>query len=361
MSGKTTIKDVAKKAGVSIATVSFVLNNHPGEVISDKVKRRVQRVARQLDYHPSAAAAGLARKRTKNLSVIFYRAPSMVANQFYSYVIEGIIKETIERDYNILFSYVNTEYKSSDDLPKIIHEKNTDGVLFIREISPKMVRDIESRGIPVVAIDNFPPLRGLHTVLIDNQRGGELAAEHLIGLGHRRIGMLTATLERPSLRDRSEAFARTLIEAGIPFDKKKQQLLCHSQTYDGGYDRALTALTKDPQLTAFFCANDEIAVGAMRAAHETGRVVPNDVSFIGFDDVILSRFTYPPLTTVAVRKEELGRRAIQRLLEQIQDPKKKSGEPELVPVDLVVRGTTAPAALQAPTARSRRNARVAAG
>jgi len=104
MAKKPTIKDVASRAGVSIATVSFVLNKHPGEVISEGVKKKVWAAARALDYHPSATAAGLARKRTRNVAIIFYKDEETISNQFYSFVIQGAIKEAIEKHYNLLFS-----------------------------------------------------------------------------------------------------------------------------------------------------------------------------------------------------------------------------------------------------------------
>jgi DNA-binding LacI/PurR family transcriptional regulator len=151
MTKRATIKDVAKKAGVSIATVSFVLNKHPNEVISDKVKKRVWAAARQLDYHPSAAAAGLARKRTRNVSIIFYLDESPISNHFYSFVIQGAVKEAMEREYHLLFSYMDSPYKGPADLPKVIQERNAEGVLFMRQIHPKLVKDIQQRGLPVVA------------------------------------------------------------------------------------------------------------------------------------------------------------------------------------------------------------------
>jgi DNA-binding LacI/PurR family transcriptional regulator len=116
---RSTIRDVAKAAGVSTATVSFVLNEHPGEVISEKVRLRVRQVARELDYHPSASAAGLARKRTRNVAIIFYRWDTAISNQFYSFVVQGAIKEAIEQEHNLLFSDLNRAYRGHADLPKV--------------------------------------------------------------------------------------------------------------------------------------------------------------------------------------------------------------------------------------------------
>src|SRR5271170_6138011 len=122
MSSHPTIKDVAKKAGVSITTVSFVLNNRADVVISEEVKKRVLKVARDMDYHPSAMAAGLAGKRTRNLGVIFYQQDYIISNPFYSFVISGIVKETNEKGFNLFFSYVDTAYDGYQSLPQIIRE-----------------------------------------------------------------------------------------------------------------------------------------------------------------------------------------------------------------------------------------------
>ena len=340
MTKRTTIKDVAKKAGVSIATVSFVLNKHPNEVISEKVKKRVWRAAKSLDYHPSATAAGLARKRTRNVSIIFYRDQSAIPNQFYSFVIKGAIQEAMQREYHLLFSFVDTAYKSHDDLPKVIKERNAEGALFMRQISPPMIRDIKRRGLPVVTIDHYPAMRNVHSLQIDNRRGGQLAAEHLLGLGHTRIAVLQGALERPSISERMTGFRETLQKHGVSFSERNNVLLAKGLTFEDGYAKTLAALKRGKNLTALFCANDEMAAGALKAARELGVVVPRDLSVIGFDNVTMSDFIDPPLTTIGVEKEELGRRAMARLIELVEGNDGKAKR-ETVPVKLVLRESTA--------------------
>jgi DNA-binding LacI/PurR family transcriptional regulator len=353
MSKRPTIKDVAKKAGVSIATVSFVLNKHPNEVISDKVKKRVWAAARQLDYHPSATAAGLARKRTRNVAIIFYLDEGIISNQFYSFVIQGAIKEAMDRNYHLLFSYMDAPYHGAADLPKVVQERNAEGVLFLKQIEPKMVRDIQSRGLPVVAIDHFPAMKQLSSMQIDNRRGGFIAAEHLVGLGHRNLGILQAAADRPSIAARVAGFRAALQKHGVSFGARTNVLDCKSLTFEAGYERVLRSLKRDPRLTALFCVNDEMAAGALRAAHGLGLSVPRDLSVVGFDDITMSNYTDPPLTTVGVVKDELGRRAIARLVELVEDPSVKNGT-ETVGVDLVVRASTAEPPGSASRSRKRR-------
>lgn len=337
---RSTIRDVAERAQVSTATVSFVLNNNPNEAISDKVKKRVLEAAAALSYHPSATAAGLKRKHTHNVGLIFYKEDDAIANQFYSYVVQGAVKEAVERDYNLLFSFMGSSYTGFNDLPKVIRERNVEGVLFIRQTLPKMIRDLQSFGLPIVAIDNTPRIKGIDSLQIDNRLGAGLAAAHLVELGHRRLAFLGPVEAPPSVEERAEGFTERATSFGAP----KPQLISAAEfNFDAAYAATLKALkTKGkPPPTAIFCANDLMAAGALRAAREAALHVPRDLSVIGFDDIAMSRYTDPPLTTIGVVKEHLGRRAMGLLIERIQGSTAKT-QAELAPVSLVLRSSTAP-------------------
>lgn len=338
MASHPTIKDVAKKAGVSITTVSFVLNRRPGVTIREAVKKRVLEAARELHYHPSALAAGLAGRRTRNLGLVFYQQENTVSNQFYSFIVEGIIKETMEREYNLLFSYRMGAYGGYQDLPKAVREKNVDGVLFMNRVDPEMVKDIRSRKIAVVLIDNFPSIPGVDSVQIDNRKGAALAVEHLAQLGHRQIGMLVAGRDRPSVRDRERGFREACERLGLSL--REEFVVSGEQlTFGEGYDQARALLKRSRRPTALFCANDEMAAGALRAAREAGFSVPEDLSVVGFDNITMANYTDPPLTTVSVPKEYLGKLAVLRLVELVEK-KDKDVKTETVPVELQVRGST---------------------
>jgi LacI family transcriptional regulator len=336
---RSTIRDVAERAGVSTATVSFVLNNNPNEVISDKVKKRVLEAAAALSYHPSATAAGLKRKHTHNVGLIFYKEDDAIANQFYSYVVQGAVKEAVERDYNLLFSFMGSSYTGFNDLPKVIRERNVEGVLFIRQTLPKMIKDLQAFGLPIVAIDNTPRIKGIDSLQIDNRLGAGLAAAHLVELGHQRLAFLGPVEPPPSIEERGEGFSERATSFGAP----KPQLISAAEfTFDAAYAATLKALkAKGKALpTAIFCANDVMAAGALRAAREAELRVPHDLSVIGFDDIAMSRYTDPPLTTIGVVKEHLGRRAMGLLIERIQGSTAKVFA-ELAPVSLVLRSSTA--------------------
>lgn len=341
MRKKVTIREVAAEAGVSIATVSFVLNRHPGEGISEKVRRRVLQVAKQLDYHPSAAAAGLARRSTRNIALVFYKDSSTIANQFYSFVVQGVVKETIRRDYNLLFSFVDKTYKAYADLPKVVREKNAEGVLLLRFVSAKMIDDIQKNGVPVLTIDEYPRVANANSLEIDGQSGTRLATEHLLELGHRRLVFMQGSKERPSIQSRAQGFKDAMVAAGIKFSPRVHLIDCGELVFAAGYERGKALLSGAARPTGIVCANDEVAAGVLRAAHELSLVVPKDLSVVGFDDITMANYTDPPLTTIGVDKEQLGSRAVERLIELIE---KKSSEVlhELVPVRLCPRASTAP-------------------
>jgi LacI family transcriptional regulator len=340
MPAKPTIKDVAKKAGVSIATVSFVLNKRHGQVISEKVTKRVWRAAEQLNYHPNASAAGLARKRTHNVALVFYCEPNMISNMFYSFVIQGAVDAAMQAEYNLFFSYVNRPYEGHADLPKVIREANAEGVLFIREVHPRMIADIQKLGLPVVTIDQYPEVKNVDTLEIDNRTGGVLAARHLVELGHTKIGFLGAARQRPSIAQRAAGFMQEL-EQLLPGQRRARWIDCGQFTFEFGYQRASELLSSRHGLTALFCGNDQLAAGVLRAAHELGISIPRELSVMGFDNITMSGLIHPPLTTVGVSKVDLGVRAMQRLLELIEG-KSDAVRRQLVPVELVVRSSTGP-------------------
>lgn len=313
MKKRATIRDVAERAGVSTTTVSFVLNERAGEVISARVRARVLQAAEELEYHPSAAARWLARQRTHNLALVFYRDTATIANAFYSFVLQGIIRETARRQYNLLFSFVDEVYTGSKDLPQAVREGNTEGVLLMHHASPQMVADIRALGIPVAAIDVHPELADVHVIQTDDYLGSELATRHVLELGHRRVGFLHAASERASIARRAEGFLQAtagLETAGL-FD-------CGELTLTAAAARVTELLASSARPTALVCANDELAMGALQAAQALGVDVPRELSLVGFDDIQMSRFMNPPLTTVAVDKEGMGRDAVAALVALVE-------------------------------------------
>jgi DNA-binding LacI/PurR family transcriptional regulator len=336
---RATIRDVAERAGVSTATVSFVLNDNPNESISEAVRSRVLRAARDLAYHANAAAAGLARKRIRNIGIVFYQQDDAITNPFYSFVVQGAVKEAVERNYNLLFSYVDTTYKSFDGLPKMVREKNAEGVLFMWRVHPAMIKDVVALSIPVVLVDTAPRISGVNSFQIDNVNGAQMAGDHLFELGHREIAMLIPKDPVPSIEQRLAGFRAAFEKHDRRFSRSANVIETDGFNYFAAHRATTELLAKKTAITGLFCANDEMAAGALRAAHEAGYEVPRDLSVVGFDDIVMANYTDPPLTTVGVVKEHMGRRAMARLIELVEgvDARVKV---ELAPVKLVIRGST---------------------
>jgi LacI family transcriptional regulator len=341
-SGRITIRNVAEAAGVSIATVSFVLNDRPGQVISAPVRKKVLAAAQRLNYAPSAAAATLARKQTTNVAIIFYRNDHLITNPFYSFVVQGAIKQAAASGFNILFSFMHDEYKGIADLPKLIREKNAEGVLFMQSVSPKLISELHERQVATVAVDCHPYLDEVDSVYVDNHGGARLACEHLIEKGHRNIVMLTAPSDVPSLEDRRGGFLQAMEAAQLEHEEETVIVEAKEFNFLAGYEEALLIFKNRPEVTGIFCANDEMASGVLRAAHKSGRNIPQDLSVVGFDDIMMSYYIDPPLTTIGFDKEDMGRRAMARLLALVgkQDDDVVH---EVLGVELVERASTGPA------------------
>src|SRR5581483_4526871 len=171
--------------------------------------------------------------------------------------------------------------------------KNVDGLLVIGRTEPKMVQDLKSRGVALVAIDNFPFLKGVDTVHADNKQGAVLAVEHLAQLGHKQIGLLTIAKGRPSIEQRKEGWQAALTRLSLAAPETSV-LEADNLSFHAGHERTREFLKKNKKVTALFCVNDETAAGAIRAAHEAGLKVPGDLSVVGFDNIIMSNYTEPP-------------------------------------------------------------------
>jgi DNA-binding LacI/PurR family transcriptional regulator len=223
----------------------------------------------------------------------------------------------------------------------MVREKNTEGLLFLRDTAPRMVKDIEARGIKVVLVDAAPAIRSAHSIQSDSWRGGEIVAEHLFGLGHRRAVVVSGPLERPTVRARVDGFFGKMAELGADLDPKKSLLVPKVGDYEGTCASVRKHFESHRDVTALFCTNEEIASGALRALGLLGLEVPNDVSVVGFDDTVIARCTDPPLTTIQVAKNLLGRRAVAMLIDLVEN-RPPADKTVNVGVDLLERASTAP-------------------
>lgn len=328
------MREVAERAGVSVTTVSHIINDT--RPVRDELRRRVTVAMSELGYQPNALARSLRRKQTRTLGLI---VPDS-ANPFFAEVARGIEDTSFEHGYTVILC--NSDGNLAEELLyiNVLVEKQVDGILFVAAgASAEHIRALLTRGMPLVVVDREVPGVVIDRVFTDNTRGGRLAAQHLLELGHRRIGCITGPPGVSLSADRINGFWQILAENDIPIDEKL--IVKGDFQYEGGYQAARFLLALEYPPTAIFACNDLMAIGATSAALEWGWQVPADLSVIGFDDVRLASFTNPSLTTIAQPKHDMGVLAATMLLDRIHQPHLPPRR-RLLETKLIVRQSTAP-------------------
>lgn len=332
-----TIKDVAKRANVSIATVSLVIHNH--ERISPETRLRVNKAIKDLNYHPSRSARGLASKKTGNIGFIVTEDHFLRSEPFYTRIFLGTEFEARQNEYYILLTTIPADFKKGDKLPRCVLERNVDGVIIAGKVPQDIITELEGYEVPLAFVDYYPPAENFPVVLIDNFSGGLQATQHLINLGHKNIAFIGGDIHHPSIRDRFQGYKVALENAEIEFDSNKCVVDEDYPARENGYNAAKRLAEKSKDITAVFTCNDAMAIGVMQYFKETGYKIPDDISLIGFDDVEADLALDPPLCTISVPKIEMGVE-VMRLMNDILKDKNRSPKKVLVPVEIVKRGST---------------------
>ncbi|HHY63236.1 MAG TPA: LacI family DNA-binding transcriptional regulator [Bacillota bacterium] len=343
-----TIEDVARRAGVSASTVSRTLNNKGR--ISAETRRRVIEAARELEY-PVSADAGLSRRRTNRIGILFdRRLHSLVADPFYGLVMVGVEEWLRDEGYQVFFSTFSDREADMAMISEFAAERPVDGLIMAGcDIDLDCIRKAVFMGMPLVLVDNNIVEPKVPCVMTDNTAGAREAVEHLISLGHEEIGFVSGPMTHSSLYERYQGYRQAMEANGLLV--RSDMVIAYEDVADydvnGGYKAAERLLKRSPRPTAIFAGNDSMAIGVMKAAQELGLVVPDDLSVVGFDDIELAAHTTPALTTVRVHKRELGYHAARLLLESID------GDPDRIPykiavcTELIVRESTCPRRLDA--------------
>lgn len=309
MAKQVTIQDVAAEAGVSLQTVSRVINGKPD--VAEETRKRVWQVARRLGYRPSSIARSLVLRRTYTLGLI----TCPVNDQFRAEVITGAEREARVRGY--VFVLAITDGKP-DDVPlmyNLMLERQVDGLLlFAPSVSPQASLDFE---IPVVSLAYRVASEHVINVDVDNVDGAYQAVRHLTSLGHRRVGIVAGPPGWHAAADRTEGARRALAEVGQSLDSSWVET-ASDWTLDAGYSAAHALLTRHPDCTALFCHNDWIALGAYRALKELGQRIPDDVSVVGYDDLPICEYVSPPLASVRQPSFALGELLVQLLVGAVE-------------------------------------------
>lgn len=324
-----TIKDIAKLANVSQSTVSKALNRRPD--VSEHTRNRIVEIAEEHHFIPNAFGKGLKRRTTENVGVIFCReSQPLSGNPFYSRVLEGIEGELAINNYNLVLHLIPENYKV--DLPKMVRERQVDGLILVGVLKQDFINSIVSKNIPVVLVDPKILTENMSQILIDNEHGAFIATQYLIRLGHRRIGFISGDIERLSFKQRYDGYVKSLKYGNVPFNSE----LISTGGLEQGYEHVKKLLGLEQRPTAIFAANDINAIYGYRAIMDLNFRVPDDISIVGFDDIELSRISAPPLTTLRVYKEEMGSIAVRTLIKIINSEIERPVT-TLIPVKLIER------------------------
>jgi DNA-binding LacI/PurR family transcriptional regulator len=337
MRRRPTSADVAAAAGVSRTTVSFVLNGRTDVKIPAATRERVLQAAERLGYHPHAAARQLAGGRMHVIGLVLRQSPEQVASDaVLAETLRGLAAAARLEGFRVIVEPMPPD--GTDEYATLLRARHADGLIVSgpRADDPSLV-ELVREGFPVVLQGHLPDVQ-VASVDVDNVSGARGAVEHLLSCGHRRIACITnAPTVYTAAGERRAGYRAALEAAGLPYDE--------SLVAEGGFDApsgraAVLELVARTEFTAAFIASDVVALGAIGGLREAGRRVPDDVSVVGFDDIPLSAYFDPPLTTVRLPAFELGQAAGRTLLDQIAE--REVPNRTLLPTELITRASTAP-------------------
>lgn len=347
---KVTIKEIAKEAGVSIGTVSRVVNQKD-EGVGQETRKRVLDVIARLNYQPNTLARALITNQSKIIGLIL---PD-ISNPFFPLLTRGIEDCARDAGYRIFLCNTDDDTAKEREYIRVLKEHRVDGIIFTSTVmaTPSEYLELRDLNIPVVVMDRRITdksaddehgasgvdggIEGVNGVFVDNIGGAYAATQHLIALGHRKIGCITGPLSSRNACDRLEGYEQALRDAGIA---PSPEWICQGDYKPAkGYEAAGRLIDKG--IRAIFASNDLMAFGVYRAASERGLSIPEDLSVVGFDGILQSEFMMPPLTTVIQPTYEVGRAAM-TLLRRAMANQAASGESVELFAELAVRGSTAP-------------------
>lgn len=346
---RMTLKAVADYLGVSHTTVSMVINNHPR--ISPKTRQRVLEAIRKFNFYPNLAARHLVRSRTDTIGVVgtMFAEPYTVA-PYYVEILHGLETETRALRVDLKLYNATGEAEDYENLyRKIVGERRTDAVVLLSTpFSAKVLETFQTEGVPIVVFRpqsrDFTLPISVPLLEMDDAAGFESVVQHLLDLGHRRIGLINGPSHWTFCRDRRLGYEKALRERGVeikPQYMRSVEKEAGALTAQTGEELATQLLREHPEITALACVADLVAWGAIRAARRLGRRVPQDLSVTGYDDVYLAKLADPPLTTVRQPLFEMGREAA-RLAKQLACGEPVPAGPRYFSTELRVRESTAP-------------------
>lgn len=329
-----TMRDVAERAGVSIKTVSRVVNEQ-GE-ITEATRQKVLTVIDELSYRPNLLARGLVTQRTHTVGLVI----GDITNPFFSEVARGVQDVARTEGYNIFLANTDALPEDERKVLRSMADHAVDGIIiFPSPETETTIGEMASRTLPFVLVNHWLAHDHVGLVTTDLYTGSRLAVDHLAAKGHEHIGMLAGpNIAVGSNRGRRlQGFRDGLAAHGLPENPDYIQI--SPGTLEGGLSQGLALLTQHPQITAIFTYNDLLAMGALQACRQLGKRVPEECALVGFDDILMASLVHPPLTSVRIDKSTLGQQAMVQLLAMIRTPDQPPA-PITLGIDLVIREST---------------------
>lgn len=329
-----TMHDVAKEADVSIATVSRVINGADG--VSNKLEQRVNQAMRKLHYHPSSLARSLKQQKSMSVGILI----PLLEHPSYSRMASSIEKKLFDLGYHGLICNSEEDEDRENAYIEMLLRKRVDGIIINSSARhPKYLSEIRKNNVPIVLFDRSLTGISCNQVFCDNSLGGYTGIQHLVELGHERIGVIGGPTYPEVMTRRIQGTREAIADFGID-DDPNLLITADTQLFDTGYEAAHQLLGLSSPPTAIFALMDVAAVGVMHAAAEMGIRIPEDLSIMGYDDLPIASYMMPPLTTVAQPFVEMGEKAVELLLNSIAIP---DLEPQkaVLSTELVIRGSTA--------------------
>ncbi len=334
MAAKVTIRDVAKRAGVSVASVSYAINNV--DKINSETRQRILKVIDEMNYKPSLTARCLSNGSSKLIGITLPLtetgdAPgALLKNPFFGEFISGVESITRQQGYDILFTGVETDEQCKD----WIQRRKLDGIIMLGVYPKSFFEEVKKLGVPIVLTDAYEDYaKEFHRVMLEDEMGGYHATRYLIEKGHKKIAFVTGSIKHSPLNyKRYQGYQRALQEAGL--EEKREYYFEYPVSFQGGYDAAMEILKRECDATAIFTIADIMAIGMLKAFRENGKEVPDDYSIIGFDDIQFDEYVTPGLTTMHQNSAQKGSISAEMILEDIQHGRSKGKtvvlKPELV-------------------------------
>ncbi len=349
-----TIRDVARRAGVSVSTASLALNGKP--LVSPKTRQKVLQAARELNYHPNAVAKSLADGRTRTLALFIPVTLEHLFSSagFFGRLLQGMHRAALERGHHLSLHIVESEEEAAEQIRTLLRSRRADGLILTNPtVDPPYLPALKEAEIPVVflgrPLGDWPHVNPVDHVDNDNVEVGRLGVQHLAEKGHERIALLNGPSRFTFCLDRLEGYRQGLRERGLPYDEAL--VWTSDMTEEHAYTTVLSALEGGLEFTAILATSDIQAVGALRALRELGLRAPDDVAVLAVNNTALTRYYVPPIAAIDLHEERLGYEAVQLLLRRLSFPdpscsndpndarKARTGKHVRVPCTLVPRAS----------------------